>query len=131
LRTALVLVLSLSFAGACGQNPRPGDGGRGGSGAVGGSGGKPDSGATAGTGGSGVKDGGLSCPESAPQGPPPNYAIQKCSPALIDGISCEYDVVYSGRSCRVKFFCRCVSDHMGGLDCNWMRNDMVCRDAGA
>jgi hypothetical protein len=118
-------------AGRGGSAGVAGIGGTSGADAGGGIGGASGSGGVSGRGGA---DGGPACPSREPE------ISQRCSLSnqfSCDGsvcvpVSCEYDRPDAGRpglTCRAKYQCLCVSDHMGGADCHWSQN-LACSDAG-
>jgi hypothetical protein len=121
-------------AGAVGTGGAIGVGGAntGGSAAGGGgngSGGTGGRGATGGSAGAGTGGGPATCPDHAPRLPQYPYTPEKCTFGDMT-LSCPYATPEVGTGCRTTFMCRCLSNHMGGADCNWMGSGSVCPDGG-
>ncbi len=127
------LVLPLAVLG-CGSTDDGSEGGAGTGGASNGGGGASSGGAS-GKGGAGGASGGSAgspanggtggspdvCPENAPE----NASVCTGGSAR----ECDYelpDPENPATTCDVTFTCGCLSDHMGGFQCNWYSQVPVC-----
>jgi hypothetical protein len=90
-----------------------------------GNGGAGTGGFRGGTGGGGP----ATCPDHAPRLPQYPYTPERCTLGDMS-LSCPYPTPEIGAGCRTTFICRCLSNHMGGADCNWMGSGSVCPDGG-
>jgi hypothetical protein len=123
-------------SGTAGAGASSGTAGDGAGGATGGSvstggGGGSGASATGGSSGTGGSSAPGTCPVREPRGEPPSYTPPPCE--LSDTpLRCEYEAsdLDGGVGCRVVYTCQCLSDHMGGVDCWWMRGNTVCADGG-
>jgi len=120
-------------AGSAGTSELAGAGGAGESGGAGGAGAEGGASGTSSSGGSGGL-GEPMCPDHPPQLQVSPYTPEKCSVEdAILPLECEYDVMdpeMPGVICRAKFVCLCLSDHLGGSDCNWSRQQTMCPAEG-
>lgn len=107
----------------------PGAGGLAGSGAGGAGGtagaGGASTGGSAGTGGVGP----ATCPDHVPRSGPPSFNPERCTFADVS-LHCVYSTPDIGAGCTTTFICRCLSNHMGGADCNWLGEQFLCPDGG-
>jgi hypothetical protein len=66
----------------------------------------------------------------------PNYPYtpETCSSESLSAqLECAYDTPnpdVPDTVCKTTFVCRCLSNHMGGIDCWWNADSSVCPDAG-
>jgi hypothetical protein len=98
--------------------------GNAGSGPVGGAGGAQ---AAGGSGGGGA----ATCPDHPPRLPDYPYTPEACTAQQLT-LQCTYDVaVPDAGVCPTTFSCQCLSDHMGGVQCNWLGALGVCLDGGS